>query len=227
MPLSQLLVDPGAFFATERDTWLGAGLAVGGLCLLALASLLVPLAVLVGTGKDLGIAESFPTVRYVAGEAAVVLDGRSLGVLAIVTLAPVLVFAGFALCFHLLSWPVASKGSLAETARITAWGAVPLGIANALTLVGTLLSIPQAFDELGYAYVTLTGRTIVQRSDPTLLLLLANLLGLACVCWAAVVWLRGLEHTRGCSSRQAAVVVGIPIAIAVGINAPNLLFGFV
>lgn len=226
MPLRQLLVDPAGFFAAERDTWLGAGLAVGTLCLLALASLLVPIAILVSTGKDLGIAESFPAVRYVAGEAAFVLDGRSLGVLAVVTLAPIPIVAGFALCFHLLSWPVASRGSLGETARVTAWGALPLAIANALTLVGTLLVIPQTVDDLGYAYVTLTGRTIVQHSDPTLVLLLANLLGVACVCWAAVVWIRGLERVRGCSVWQAALVVGIPVALAVAINAPNLLYGF-
>jgi len=200
---------------------------VGGFCLLALASLLVPIVVLLGTGKDLGVAESFPAVRYVAGQAQVVLDGRSLGILAVVTLAPVPVLAGFALCFHLLSWPVASRGSFGETARITAWGAVPLAAANALTLAGTLLTIPRTYDELGYAYVTLTGRTIAQRSDPTLVLLLANLLGLACVCSAAVVWLRGLERVRGCSAWQAAVVVAIPVALAVAINAPNLLYGFV
>lgn len=131
----------------------------------------------------------------------------------------------FALLFHLLSWPVAARGSLTETGRITAWGAVPLAVANTPTLAGTLLAIPRTFEDLGFAYVTLTGRTIVQRSDPSLFLLAANLLGLACVCWAAVVWVRGIERVRGCSPRQAAPVVGVPVAIAVAVNAPALLYG--
>lgn len=226
MSLRTLLVDPAAFFAAEEDSWLGGAFAVGSVCALALASLLVPIAILLGTGMDLGVAESFPAVRYVSGEAAVVLDGRSLGIIAIATLAPVPILAGFALLFHLLSWPVAARGSLAETARMTAWGAAPLAIANALTLFGTLLTLPTEFGDLGYAYVTLTGRTIVQQSDPSLILLGLNLLGIACVCWAAVLWLRGLEHVRGCSPRQAAATVGIPVALAIGLNVPALLYGF-
>lgn len=225
MLLRQLLTDPAGFFAAERDTWLGGTLAVGSLCGLALASLLVPVAILAGTGADLGIAESFPTVQYVAGEAQVVLDGRSLGVATIVTLAPVPILAGFAVLFHLLSWPVATDGSIIETARITAWGAVPLAIANALTLGGTLLAIPRTFEDLGYAYVTLTGRTIVQRADPSTLLLAVNVLGLVCVCWAAVIWLRGLAHVRGIEPSRAAVAVGLPVALAVAVNVPTLLYG--
>jgi hypothetical protein len=225
--LRQLLVDPAAFFAAERDSWLGGALAVGSVCALALASLLVPIAILLGTEADLGVAESFPAVRYVSGEASVVLDGRSLGIIAIVTLAPVPILAGFALLFHLLSWPVAARGSLTGTARMTAWGAVPLAVANALTLFGTLLALPIEFEKLGYAYVTLTGRTIVQQSDPSLFLLGLNLLGVACVCWAAVIWLRGLEHVRGCSSWQAAAIVGLPVAAAVSVNVSTLLYGFV
>ncbi|MFB6189712.1 MAG: YIP1 family protein [Halapricum sp.] len=225
MALRQLLVDPGGFFAVERDSWIG-GVAVLTLCALSLASLLVPVVILVGTTKSLGVAESFPAVSYVAGGTQVGLSGRSLGVVAIVVFAPIPVLAGYTVLFHLLSWPVASRGSILDTARVTAWGAVALSVANAVTLLGTVASFPQTFDELGYAYVTLTGRTIVQRSDPSVLLLAVNLLGLACVCWAAVVWLRGIEQVRGCSPRQAAVIVGGPVAIAVGVNAPSLLYGF-
>lgn len=226
MSLRQLLFEPAEFFAAERDSWLGGLLAVLALCLLALASLLVPLVVLLGSGKDLGVAESFPTVRYVAGEARLVLDGRSLGVLAIVTLAPLPLLVGYTLLFQLLSWPVASRGSIRETATVVAWGTVPLAMANALTLVGTVAEIPRTFGDLGLAYVTLTGRTVVQQSEPSLLLLVVNVLGLGCLVWTALVWMRGVEHVRGLSTRQAAIVVGGPVAIAAGLNVTSLLYGY-
>lgn len=226
MTLRRLLLDPRDFFASDSDTWLGGVLAVLAVCILSLASLLVPVVILAGTSLDLGVAESFPTVRYVSGEAQVVLDGRSLGVAAIVTAAPVPVLAGFAVLFYLLSWPLADRGTLADTVRITAWGAVPLAVANALTLVGTIAVLPTEFDDLGYAYVTLTGRTMVQRSDPSVLLLVVNLLGLACVVWAAVVWTRGLAHVRGLSARWAAVIVGVPVSITAGLNVATLFYGF-
>lgn len=227
MAVTHLLFEPTDFFESGRDSWLGGLIAVLTLCTLALASLMVPIAILASTGKDLGVAESFPTVRYVSGEARLVLDGRALGAAAIVAAAPVPVLAGFAVLFHLLSWPLSDQGSLPDTVRMTVWGAVPLSIANALTLVGTVAVLPTEFDELLYAHVTPTGRTIVQRSDPSVLLLGVNLLGLACVCWAAVVWTRGLAHVRGLSTRRAAVTVGLPVALVAGVDLGNILYGFV
>lgn len=226
MTVRQLLLTPSTFFGGDQEEWLGPGLAVLALCTLSLASLLVPLAVVVGTGMDLGVAESFPTVQYVAGEARLVLTGRSLGVVVIVFLAPLPLLAAYGTLFHLLSAPFADRGSVLDTLWVTAWGAVPLAIADALTLAGVLLTIPTSEDQIGYAFVTLTGRTIAQRSDPSLVLLAANVLGLVCVGWAALLWTRGVAGVRGVSDRRAALLVGIPVALVAATNVTTILYAF-
>lgn len=225
MTLQQLLFDPVEFFRTDRGDWLGAGLAVLALSTVSLGSLLVPIVLLAATGADLGFIEAFPTVRYVAGEARVVLDGRSLGAVVVVFLAPALLLGLYALLLHALSWPLADRGTLGETARVVGWGAVPLTGASLLTLGATMLTIPLDFQRVGYAYVTLTGRTIVQRSDPTLLFLVVNVLGLVFVCWMGVVWVVGLAETRGLSRRKAGVLVAVPLALAVANNLGSVLYG--
>lgn len=225
MTLRQLLFEPTAFFERNSEPQVGPAIAVLALCTLSLASLLVPLAVVITAGKDLGIAESFPTVEYVAGQARLVLDGGSIGAITLVFLAPIPILVGYALAFHALSWPFADRGSLRETVRTVAWGSVPLAGASALTLLAIAISVPSTVDQLGYAYVTTTGRTIAQHADPNTLFLLCNVVGIAFVCWAGVLWVTGIAAVRGLSRRQAALVVGPLLALGLANALPSVLYG--
>lgn len=198
----ELLTDPDAFFRRQADEPSFRGPAVVVLFVIGLR-----------------LAGSLPTLRATASalpeEAGafvplIYLFSAIGGVVG--TLISWLLYAG---AFHVISAVgYGASGRFRDMVALTGWGFVP--------------RIPEAGISAAIAYYVFSGRTFPAdparlgvvmeqlRSDP--LLQLATILGIVFLLWSAFLWTFAVRHGRGLSLRQAAVTVGIPVSIGVGIN---------
>lgn len=103
-----------------------------------------------------------------------------------------------------------AEGSFRDTLALVGWGFVPAVFA---TIVSTVV-----------AYVVFSSVTFP--TDPQQIqafvtelrrrpeFLVSSVLGIVFLLWSALLWLFGVKHARGLSEREAAVTVGIPVALA-------------
>ena len=121
------------------------------------------------------------------------------------------VWALYAGVFHGLSaFAFDGEGSFGRTLSVTGWGFLPGivgGAINAVVSFSVYASVSLPADPQAAARVAAR-----LQSDP--LVMLAGALGIAFLLWQAFLWTFAIHHVRGLSMRDAAITVGIPVAIA-------------
>ena len=122
-----------------------------------------------------------------------------------------LFWALYAGVFHGISaFVFDGEGPFARTLSVTGWGFLP-------GIVGAAINAVVSYSV--YASITLpadpqaAARVAAQiQSDP--LVMLASALGIVFLLWQAFLWTFAVHHARGISMRDAAITVGVPVAVA-------------
>lgn len=112
------------------------------------------------------------------------------------------------------------KGSFKRTLQITAYGYLPQIFGSLICLVAAVEYIPRiAVPQMTAAMMqdpTVAQVTVkALMSDPAMLELtqVTTLITIVFLLWSANIWIFGVQHARGISTRDAAICVGIPIVI--------------
>lgn len=186
----------------------------------AVASLFPTIVAVLDLGLDLGAIEAVPTVRYALGTTAVAVPGDLAGTVGVVFAGPLVVWMGFGVAFHLLSWVAATEGSLGRTLAYTSWGFLPQVLASLLTLGAITVTFSGSLAPVRVAAVTLPARTVFQQAGATPLLLAVNAAGVACTVWSGYVWMHAVRAARGLTRRQAVAVVAPLVAASLLLGPP-------
>lgn len=209
MAISELLTDPDSFFEQEVED----------------PSMLVP-TVLVLVAALLAAVAASPRAQLIGEIGSMALESQGAqfnqSVQNMAAAGAKVFTVGIAFVVVLLGWLVYSvvfyaishlgfdgDGSFTHTIFLTGWGYLPAVINQAVAAVVaytvfsgvTLPETHQAADQ----------KMTALQSDP--LLLAAGVVGLVLLVWSGVIWTYAMEHLHDISRRDAAITVGIPVAI--------------
>jgi hypothetical protein len=235
MGLRTALFSPATFFERERPTTLtDASLVMLGVGVSAAGSLVLSVLVVLGVHAPRAVAGSesaqlsnfgLPSVRYAVGTDGFASGGLPAGLVVFLLFLP---FASWLLLsgvVHVLSWPLASEGTVRETVAAVAWGFLPVAAANALTFVGVLIAFLGGPPTFEFAFVGLLGRAFAQSTAVSPVLAATNLLGVGCLLWSGYLWTHALATVRGLDRRHAALVVAVPVGLALFANVSAVTYG--
>lgn len=192
-----VLTNPDAFFARRADD----------------PGLLWP-SVIVLLQAAVGVASSYPIVRgtldalpaEAAGFAAVVVAVSVVGAV----VGSFVVWGVYAAVFHGLSALLYDgEGTFATTLSLTGWGFVPGILGGVVTGALSLYALQGVAFPSDPQQAAAFGRTL--RGQPAFLA--ASVLGVVFLLWQAFLWTFAVKHARGVTLREAAVTVGVPVAI--------------
>lgn len=193
-----VLFSPDRFFRERADD---PGL-VGPLLVVSLVGLL-------------GAVAAYPASQAIAD--ALPAEARGFGTIATVTgligafVGPFVVWILFAAVFHGLSAVLYDgEGSFRDTFALTGWGFVPAILTGVVGIVVAFLVWPSVtFDFSDPARAQQAAQEIRQRPE----FLVSSAVGLVVLLWRWLLWTFAIQHGRGLSVREAAVTVGIPVAL--------------
>jgi hypothetical protein len=200
------LLDPDAFFASRIDD----------------PNLRGPAAVVLTLGV-LGLLSSIPIMlamlNAMPGETqSFFLVGAAFG-LGGALVGPFVIWLVYAGVFYAISMLFDASGDFRTTFTLVGWGFLPsilravLGAAAMFVLVqgATVPGDPQAMASFS---AELQSRPLYQ---------VVSLLGVLLTLWSGYVWTYAVKHARGLSVRNAAITVGVPVAVSVGWTLFSLL----
>jgi hypothetical protein len=198
-PLLTLLVNPNAFFSRDPSEWevprvpalivLAAALVAGATAYLTtgLVARIMPL--------DL---QQYMGVMLIAGTI-----GALLGVF--------LFWVAWSAAFFLISMVFQGKGTFRRTLAVTGYGYLPMVIGSAVSLAifwvfspGIHVPSVTSMEEIQTAVTALTHHPVM---------ILVSLLGIIFMLWSANIWIFGIRYARSLSLRNAALTVGVPVAL--------------
>jgi hypothetical protein len=112
------------------------------------------------------------------------------------------------------------NGSFKRTLQITGYGFLPQVFGSLICLIAAYEYIPKIFVPQMSASM-MQDPTVAQAtmkallSDPAMLELtqVTTLITIVFLLWSANIWISGIQHARGISTRDAALCVGIPVVI--------------
>lgn len=134
---------------------------------------------------------------------------------AIAFIGGLLAWAIYGIVFHIVSALFKGQGDLERTLEFTGYGLIPQVFGG---IIGTYFS-----------YRLLSGLTIPSMTSPeqmvefsenlvtvlttSPLAQIAGLVSILFLVWSANIWIFGMKHARGLSTRDAVLTVGIPIGL--------------
>lgn len=205
----EVLWDPESFFERDEEA----------------SNIVVPIGVMVFVGLLSGVAGWFSyqqTSQLMGGQGAggagfaVIMGIVSIVVGLVVPFIAWLLYAGL---FHLISGALGGDGEFKTTLVYTGWGFLPKVFGSVVGLASTwyVLQVvplptgvdpqnPQAMQQAMQSY-----QQAVQSHPATLAAFVVGLLVLA---WSAYIWVGAVQHARDLDRADAAIAVGIPVAIA-------------
>lgn len=199
MTWTTVLTDPQAFFAGRGDD---PGL--GGPALVVLV---------VGL---LGLLSAVPTLLLVLrgvppGAQGIVGVGLAIGAV-FGLVGPFIVWLLYAIVFYALSIAFGGEGEFRELFALTGWGFLPriLGAAvSAIVLFVVIggVSAPESAEAMRGFQQQLQSNPLVRAS---------TVVGIGVTLWSGYIWTHAVATARELAVRQAAVVVGIPVALSIG-----------
>jgi hypothetical protein len=166
-----------------------------------------------------------PTVKLLSGAAGSSASG-ALGIIGMVG-------AVFAFIFFVLIWWVImggvffaisaafkGKGEFKRTLQATGYGLIPQVFSGVISLLLSLYYIPLVKVPVLTSLTdpsAITKATMQLLNDPAMreYLQVAGLVTVIFLIWSANIWIFGMKHARELSVRNAAITVGIPVAIAI------------
>lgn len=209
MGISDVLTDPDSFFEqqVEDPSWLIPIVLVLSTALLA-AIAASPVAELTGEVASMTVENQSPEVNQsVQNILPTVTKIFGVGMSFVKMLAGWLVYS---LVFYAIAhFGFEGTGSFGDTFALTGWGYVPAVINQAISVAAVYTvfggaSLPESAPAAQEALTEL-------QSDP--ILLAASLIGLALLAWSGVIWTYAMAHLHDLSRRNAAISVGIPVAL--------------
>lgn len=209
--LLDVLRDPGTFY--ERDE-AASSAAVPALVVVALAAV----------GGAAGWLSWQATSTMFAG-----MDGggagiaRAVGSITVVfsLLGPLLAWALYAGAFHAMGALLQGEGSFRTTFVYAGWGFLPRLLAAVVNLASTwyVLGVVALPTEVTPASMQAYS-TQVQTHPATLA---ATVVGVAVLLWSAYIWMHAVEAAHDIEREDAAIAVGVPVAIALVLRLSNFL----
>ncbi|MDD1660814.1 MAG: YIP1 family protein [Methanomicrobiales archaeon] len=206
--LLTLLVNPNAFFGRDPPEW--EALRTPALIVLA-AALVAGATAFLTTGFLARIMP--PDVQQYQG--IMVIFG-TIGALVGIFL----FWVAWAGVFFVISLLFQGKGSFRRTLAATGYGYLPLVIGSAVSLAifwvfspGIRVAPVTSVEEIQAAVTALTHQPVM---------VLSGILGIIFLLWAANIWIFGIRYARGLTLRNAAVTVGVPVALYIIIIVWNL-----
>ena len=121
----------------------------------------------------------------------------------------------YAAVFYIVSMLFGGEGSFTRTLEVTGYGLLPqvfggiIGTAFSYQVISNL-TIPPITNPEQIAEVSESLAGIIA-ADP--LTQIAGLVGILFVLWSANIWIFGMKYARNLSTRNAALTVGIPVAL--------------
>ncbi|MDD1652987.1 MAG: YIP1 family protein [Methanomicrobiales archaeon] len=205
-----MLVNPNAFFGRNPTEW--EALRIPALIMLAAAVVAGAMAYLT-TGLVARImpadVQAYQGVMLIAGTASALIF-------------TFLIWAVWAAVFFVISLAFQGKGSFRRTLAVTGYGYLPMVIGNLLSLALLWVALPgiRVTPVSGMDPGEIQAVTTALMHQPALLL--AGLLGIIFLLWAANIWIFGIRYARGLSLRHAAITVGIPVGLFILMTVWNL-----
>lgn len=164
----------------------------------------------------LGLLSAVPSLllvlRGIPAEArAIVGAGLAIGA-AFGLVGPFVVWLLYAIVFYAISMVFDATGSFRDLFALTGWGFLP-------RILGAAVSAVVMFVVLGTTAAPETVEAMAAfnrqlRSDP--LVRASTVVGIAITLWSGYLWTHAVATARDLTVRQAAVVVGIPVALSIG-----------
>jgi len=197
--LLTVLVNPNAFFTRDPPEW--EALRIPALIVLAAALLAAATAYLT---TDL-IASMMPRD---------VQQYRGIMAIAGTVMAPLMTLVFWAIwsgAFYVVSLIFQGKGSFRRTLAATGYGHLPIAIGGVVSL-----AILWAFGP-GIRVTPVESMVEIQAAVPALMhqpvLMLSSVLGIIFLLWSANIWVFGIRYARVLTLRNAAITVGVPVAL--------------
>lgn len=235
--LHQLLFDPDAFFArhADDDGWVMPVLVLLVTGAIATAVLVVSIQILQNSYPASGgfaQLEESASNMYLMDKTWKKIYGYAIRPLAGAFVAWLLLSASFLA----VSWLYNGHGTYLETLQLTAWGFVPIAIANllyygALTLgfalkeyTGLLTAFrEQAQQRPAYNDPQLNAYWVINEVREEPWFVLVAIVGLVLTLYSGYLWAYATKHARNLSTEEAYKVVAVPVAIYVGYVGYDLL----
>ncbi|PSP79044.1 hypothetical protein BRC81_06110 [Halobacteriales archaeon QS_1_68_20] len=137
---------------------------------------------------------------------------------------PFVVWGLYATAFHVLSTMFGGSGSLRRTFVLTGWGFIPWVVTELVFLATTDYVIDQVPEPgpLGLF-------NYLMQIQNHLLLSVTSALGLVITVWAMpdLLWVYAVKHARNLTTRQAIIVVNVPVGLVVLFTLNDLLQPFI
>jgi hypothetical protein len=196
-----VLVNPGGFFSERADKAPA----------LMVPFILVLITGIIGAGTVyLSMTAMLPALPAEA-QGIVGLIGIATAVVTAIS-API-IWVLQALVFYALSSFYKGSGDLKKSLEAVGYGYVPL-IASALIGLGLTYSFLSSFSFPTIDFTDPAATAAVQEMVQTAPLIQAGqILGVIFLVWAANIWIFGMKYARGLTTRDAAVVVGVPVVL--------------
>lgn len=204
MTLAELVTDPDRFFERRSED----------------PSMTKPLLVVVLVGL-LGIVSSYPILRATMSAMPEEASGFSSIVLAVGVLGavvgPLILWVLLTALFHGLSAiAFGGEGSFKTNLALVGWGMAPAILSNLFSgVVGWLFLRTIEFPNDPQQIQTFL------RSQPAFVAL--TVVGIAFTLWQGLLWVFAEKHARRLTLRQAAITVGVPVALYVLYQVSNLV----
>jgi hypothetical protein len=176
-------------------------------------------ALVIGLLIGVSLATAFVYLRWLTSELpadvgtnVLLVSGISTGISALFV--PLVLWVIYAVAFHVGSSFFDGSGQFSRTFRYVGWGFAPKIIGSGLVLVGTWLAVsstppPESTEAIQRA-------TEAFESHPDLSTM--RLLNPIFTVWSGVVWTFALARARDIPLQQAAITVGVPVAVSVGLT---------
>lgn len=200
-PIIEVLLNPDAFFRKMADR---------------APDLKLPAAIVLVTGIFGGIVAYLTTNMITPA-----LPAEAQGIMGVIAVAGAVVtpvfsligWAVLAIIFYAISSVFKGSGSLKKTLEFTGYGYVPTILSSAISLVLTAqfaasVTLPR-FDLTDPAAVTAFQETITHSP----MMVAVALITIVFLLWSANIWVFGIKHARDLTLKNAAITVGVPVAI--------------
>jgi hypothetical protein len=198
-PLLTLLVNPNAFFSRDSSEW--EALRVPALIVLAAALIAGATAILT---MDLMAGIMPPDVQQYQGAFLILGIVGQIAWILVFWVIWAGVFTGVSLFFQ-------GKGPFGRTLAVTGYGHLPLVIGSVISLAMLSVFIPDISVPAVNTVEEIRAASIALMHHPVMILV--GILGMIFLFWAANIWIFGIRYARGISLRNAAITVGVPVAL--------------
>lgn len=121
---------------------------------------------------------------------------------------------------YLISAAFKGKGSFKRTLQVTGYGYLPQVFGSLISLIAAFeyvprIVVPQMTAAMMQDPVVMQAAINSLMRDPAMLELtqITSVIAIVFLLWSANIWIFGVQHARGISTRDAALSVGIPVFI--------------